>query len=399
MALTESANEAITLPIIRSPGCPFDPPTGLADLCEQRGLVRMTFPDGHLGWLATAHRTVRAVLGDSRFSARYQLLHDPLYDADLSQTVSPAGDFGGADKPEHTRLRQELTAKFTVRRMRLLTARIAHICTDCLDAMEKHGPSVDLVEAYARPVAALTICELLGVPYDDHEFFQHQVTAVVESSWFEEMGGDVWKRVTGYIRELVVAKRAAPTDDMLSELTTTELSDDEIAGMGTFLLGAGLETTRNMIALGTFALLRHPDQLAALRVEPELADGAVEELLRYLTVVHTGVRTALEDVELDGLLIKAGESVALSLNAANRDARRFSDPDTLNVRRRSVGHLAFGYGVHQCLGQQLARVELRVAIPALVARFPTLRLAIAPGEVAMSSGNICGTHSLPVTWE
>ncbi|MFI9509629.1 cytochrome P450 [Nocardia sp. NPDC052566] len=396
--MTESSIEAIELPITKPAGCPFDPPAGLAEIRERAALTRMTFPDGHHGWLATGHEPARAVMGDPRFSVRYELLHDPLHDVDMSQVRAPVGDFGGIDAPEHTRLRRHLTSKFTVRRMRMLTERVEAICAEYLDAMEKHGGPIDLVAAYATPVPALTICELLGVPYADHEFFQREAATMLEPDSFEEIDA-AWHRLDAYIRELVVAKRAAPTDDVLSELTTTELSDDELGGIGTFLLAAGLETTRNMIALGIFALLQHPDQLAALREDPDLTDNTVEELLRYLTIAHTSARAALEDVELGGQLIKAGETVAVSMNAANRDPRRFDDPDTLDVRRRATGHMAFGFGVHQCLGQQLARVELRVAIPALLNRFPTLTLAVPAEEVPLRPSNIYGVQRLPVAWD
>ncbi|WP_456316820.1 cytochrome P450 [Streptomyces cavernicola] len=170
--------------------------------------------------------------------------------------------------------------------------------------------------------------------------------------------------------------------------------------MGGLLLAAGLDTTANMIALGTFALLRNLDQLSALRAEPELADQAVEELLRYLTVADPAVRTALEDVEVEGQLIRAGDTVTLSFQAANRDPARFPEPDRLDLRRRAVGHVAFGHGAHQCLGQQLARVEMRIALPALLRRFPTLRLAVDPSEVPLrEQNNIYGVRALPVTWD
>jgi cytochrome P450 len=199
----------------------------------------------------------------------------------------------------------------------------------------------------------------------------------------------------------VAAKRANPTDDVLSELTDSDLTDEELRGMALILLAAGFDTTANMLALGTFALLRNPEQLAALRADPTLTDQAVEELLRYLSVAKTFMRTALEDVELGGHTIKAGTMVILSLNTANRDPERFTDPHTLDLRRQDGGHLAFSHGIHQCLGQQLARVEMRVAFPALLNRFPTLRLAVPADEVALrpEAADIYGVKSLPVTWD
>ncbi len=206
--------------------------------------------------------------------------------------------------------------------------------------------------------------------------------------------------VHGYLGELVQAKRAEPTDDLLSGLTTTALTDEELTNIGFMLLGAGLDTTANMISLGMFALLRNPEQLAALRADPGIADHAVEELLRYLPIIPFTMRAALEDVELDGQLVRAGETVTISLPAANRDPSKYTDPDTLDLFRSTSGHLGFGHGVHQCLGQQLARVEVQVALPALINRFPTLRLAVPADEVPLRTDMaIYGVHRLPVTWD
>jgi cytochrome P450 len=203
-----------------------------------------------------------------------------------------------------------------------------------------------------------------------------------------------------YLAGLVAAKRANPTDDVLSELTDSDLTDEELQGISLILLAAGFDTTANMLSLGTFALLQHPEQLAALRADPALTDGAVEELLRYLSVAKTFLRTALEDVEVGGRTIEAGTTVVLSYNTANRDPERFTDPHVLDVRRPYDGHLAFSHGIHQCLGQQLARIEMRVAFRALFDRFPTLRLAVPAEEVGLrpETADIYGVRSLPVTW-
>ncbi|MDT5124363.1 MAG: hypothetical protein QOH54_7 [Mycobacterium sp.] len=195
------------------------------------------------------------------------------------------------------------------------------------------------------------------------------------------------------------SKRANPTDDLLSDMTESDLTDDELAGLGSFLLGAGLDTTANMLALGVFALLQHPEQLAAWRAELGLTDQAVEELMRYLSITPTGARAALEDVELDGHVITAGETVAVSIQAANRDPLRFANPDVLDIRRHEGGHLGFGFGAHLCLGQHLARVEMRVAFPALLSRFPKLRLAQPADAVPLRSDcDIYGVYRLLVEW-
>ena len=237
------------------------------------------------------------------------------------------------------------------------------------------------------------------MPYADRESFQHHAMVVAGEAASEEMA-TAYTALQEYMRELVLAKRANPTDDLLSDLTTSDLTEEELVGVGAFLLGAGLDTTANMLALGTFALLRNPGQFTVLRTDPEIVDRAVEELMRYLSITHTGGRVALEDVELDGQLIKAGETVTISVQAANRDPEKYTDPDTLNLQRQATGQLGFGHGIHQCLGQQLARVEMRVAFPALVTRFPTLRLAVPAEEVPLRlDALIYGVRSLPVTWE
>ncbi|MFE2554992.1 cytochrome P450 [Streptomyces sp. NPDC059352] len=399
---TTETSEPTTLPTQRAAGCPFDPPAGLAELREERPLARMTYPDGHVGWLATGYSTVRSVMGDPRFSSRYELLHYPFPGGPEGPLPpAPVGDMTGMDAPEHTRFRRLLTGRFTVRRMRRLADRAAEITVEHLDAMERGGPGADLVEALARPLPALMICELLGVPYADRRRFQDHAHTLMSRDVTPEDQYAAFAGLHGYMGELVAAKRAAPSDDLLGDLAgDSDLTDEELVGVGGFLLAAGLDTTANMIAHGTFALLTHPAQADALRADPELAPQAVEELMRYLTIAHTGVKSALEDVELEGRLIRAGESVALSLEAANRDPARFPDPDVLDVHRKATGHLGFGHGIHQCLGQQLARVEMTVALPALLRRFPTLRLDVPAEEVPLRTDmNIYGVHRLPVTWD
>jgi cytochrome P450 len=385
------------LPTVRRAGCPFDPP---AELAELPAITRMTYPDGHVGWLVTSHELARAVLGDNRFSARYELMHFPFPGGPEEIPPAVPGDMTGIDAPEHTRFRELLAGRFTVRRMRLLTARVEEICADQLDTMAAQGPPADLVTAYAQPVPALMICELMGVPYADHESFQRQAQTLTSTSAPPEEKTAAMDGLIEYIRDLVVAKRKAPTDDLLSDLTTSDLTDVELSGLGAFLLGAGLDTTANMIGLGTFALLTNPAQLAGLRSGWSTMDEAVEELLRYLTIAHTTVRSALTKVELGGEVVRAGESVTISLQAANRDPVRYPDPDTLDLSRRATGHVALGFGIHQCLGQQLARVEMRVAFPALLRKFPDLRLAVDPEDVLLRpDSNIYGVRELPVTWD
>ncbi|MEV1240580.1 cytochrome P450 [Nonomuraea sp. NPDC049750] len=388
-----------TLPTERRAGHPLDPPTGLAELREQRPLSRLAYPDGHEGWLVTSHALVRAVLADSRFSVRAELRHMPISGAPDSDQPPPPGMFGGMDAPDHTRYRNLLTGKFTVRRMRQLSERVTRITEAHLAAMERQIGPVDLVTALTQPVPAQMICELLGVPYQDRARFQQHALDLFRLNAPPEELAAAYGAVHAFVQELVAAKRTTPTDDLLSDLTETDLTDEELVNIGFSLLGAGMDTTANMLALGVFALLVHPDQLAALRANPGIADRAVEELLRYASIIPFTIRTALTDVELNGEVIKAGETVTISVPAANRDPAHFADPDTLDLLRSTSGHVAFGHGVHQCLGQQLARVELQVALPALVTRFPDLRLAVPVQDVALRTDMlIYGVHALPVVW-
>lgn len=390
-----------TLGAGREPGRPFDPAPELTG--APGPISRYVFPDGHRGWLVTGFDLARSVLADPRFSSRKELMrHHPTIDyGDIEVPPAPPGEFLLMDEPQHGRYRGLLAGRFTARRMRLLTERVEQITTEHLDAMEQAGPPADLLTAFARPVPAVVICELLGVPYADRGSFQSQVESFMNGETSDEDLFAAYTATQQYLAELVAAKRAHPTDDVLSELTGSDLTDEELRGMSLLLLAAGLDTTANMIALGTFALLRDPAQADALRTDPALVDPAVEELLRYLSVARTFLRTTLEDVELGGRTIEAGTTVIVSYHAANRDPGRFTDPHRLDLARREGGHLAFGHGLHLCLGAQLARVEMRVAFPALLRRFPTLRLAVPDGEVPLrpETADIFGVRSLPVTWD
>ncbi|RJL30015.1 cytochrome P450 [Bailinhaonella thermotolerans] len=381
----------------RPAGRPFDPSPELIALRGERPVARLAVPEGAPGvWLVTGYDLVRKVLADPRFSSRYETQYHPLVHTHMPP--APVGDLTGMDPPAHTRIRKLLTGKFTVRRMNQLTERATEITRDRLDEMEKAGPPADLVPVFAQPVPAQMICELLGVPYGERDAFTEAAHLASGGDDFEASAA-AFARVSEYLRDLALAKRADPTDDLLSDLAGSDLTDDELGGVAAFLLGAGLETTANMLGLGTFALLRNPAQLAALREDPGLVNGAVEELLRYLSIANTGLRGVLEDVELGGAPLKAGDTVVISLDVANRDPAKFPGPDALDLRRSATGHLAFGHGVHQCLGQQLARVEMRVAFPALLARFPGLRLAVPPEEVPLRNPiPLYGVRSLPVTW-
>ncbi|PNE42771.1 cytochrome P450 [Streptomyces noursei] len=393
------------LPTERDAG-PFDPPRDLTRLREGRPVSPLVFPDGHEGWLVTGYDAVRQLMADTRFSSRQDIgvLHLPYETPGMPAMTEPSpqvpGLFVAMDPPDHTRLRRKLTGAFTVRRMKQLEAHIGDIVERQLDEMARLAPPVDLVKEFALPVPSLVICELLGVPYEDRETFQANSAQILvkDQSLDEKMAA--YGALTAYLAQLVTRKRAEPGEDILSDLARDDdLAVEELVGIAFLLLLAGHETTANMLALGTFALLEHPEQLAALRAEPDLLPDAVEELLRHLSVADVFYRYATEDIELAGETIGKGSTVVVALSAANRDPRRFDDPDTLDVHRRARGHLSFGHGVHQCLGQQLARVEMRAGFGGLLRRFPTLELAVPAGEVKLRTDmSIYGVHALPVTW-
>ncbi|MFF7942958.1 cytochrome P450 [Nocardia gamkensis] len=385
---------------------PFDPPREITRLRETRPVCPLIFPDGHEGWLVTGYDAVRRLMADTRFSSRQDIgiLHVPYQTPGMPAATEPSpqvpGLFVAMDPPDHTRLRRKLTGAFTVKRMKQLEERIIEITERQLDEMARLTPPVDLVEAFALPVPSLVICELLGVPYADRETFQvNSAKFLVKEQPLEEKMA-AYGAMTTYLAGLVTRKRAEPGEDILSDLARhDDLTIEELTGIAFLLLLAGHETTANMLALGTFALLEHPEQLAQLRADPDLVPGAVEELLRYLSVADIFYRYATDDIELGGETIGKGSTVVVSLLAANHDPQRFDNPDTLDIHRAARGHLSFGHGIHQCLGQQLARIEMRAGFAGLLRRFPTLELAIPAGEVKLRTDmNIYGVHELPVTW-
>jgi cytochrome P450 len=311
------------------------------------------------------------------------------------------------DDPEHVRLRRFVTAPFAIKRVEALRPGVQRVVENLIDAMLAGPKPIDLVQAFALPVPSLVICQLLGVPYADHDFFQRNARTMLhrDSPVDEQLAAQ--RELVDYLAGVAAGKLAKPADDLLSwlvleQVKTGAVSMHDVAVAGTLLLVAGHETTTNMIALGTLALLRHPDQFAALRRtdDPALIADAVEELLRYLTIVHMGLRrVALADVEIGGQVIRAGDGMIFPTNVANRDEEVFADPDRLEIHRDARGHLAFGFGVHRCLGQPLARVQLQVVYGTLYRRLPTLRLAVRPSQLPFKSDStVYGVYELPVTW-
>jgi cytochrome P450 len=394
-------------PMARAAGCPFSPPPALHALQAEAPIGRVGLWDGSRPWLITRYAEQRALLADPRISRDPERPGFPHTNLAAREREKESRTFIAMDDPEHARLRRMVTARFTIKRVEELRPAIQRIVDGLIDELLAGPKPADLVQAFALPVPSLVICELLGVPYADHEFFQANSRVIVHRDSSPDAAREANRRLRGYLHGLVAEKLANPGDDLLSRLAidhvqTGELSPQEAAAMGVLLLIAGHETTANMIALGTLALLQHPEQLAALRDAgaPQLVAGAVEELLRYLTIVHIGLRrVALADIEIGDRIIRAGDGVILATVAGNRDEQVFADPDRLDIHRDARRHVAFGFGVHQCLGQPLARVELQVAYGTLYRRIPSLRLAVDLEQVPFKDdGLVYGVYELPVTW-
>lgn len=408
VARTGAAADFPEFPAPRAAGCPLDLPPGLRALKARGPIAKVRLWDGSSAWLVTRYADQRALLADGRISHDDTLPGFPSVSAgSRARNLLGMRTFIAMDDPEHARLRRMVTAPFAIRRVEALRPRVQQVVDGVIDEMLAGSRPIDLVQAFALPVPSLVICELLGVPYAHHEFFQRSTRTRLRRDAPAEAVLAAQRELVYYMEELVGEKLADPAGDLLSwlaveQVKTGGMSLRELAVEAALLLTAGHETTANMIALGTLALLEHPDQLAALRDsgDPALVAAAVEELLRYLTIVDMGVRRiALADVEIAGEVIRAGEGVIFALNAANRDEDVFADPDHLDIHRNARRHLAFGFGVHQCLGQPLARIELQVVYGTLYRRIPTLRLAVEPEQLPFKSDSILyGLHELPVTW-
>jgi cytochrome P450 len=370
---------------------------------------RAKMPTGQDVWLITGHEYVRKILVDPRVSSDRSHANFPnIVDIppERRRQASALGDaLISADPPQHTDRRRMLITEFTVRKVAALRPRIQQIVDDRIDDLLAGERPADLFAELALPVPSLVICELLGVPYEDRAFFQTRTKVLLSRSTPADEREAVSGELRTYFDELITAKEASPGDDLLGRLIvrnreTEVFSHELLVGLATLLLIAGHETTSNVISLGTMALLQHPDQLAALTADPALLPSAIEEMLRFLNIVEAGFRVATEDIEIGGTVIKAGEGLIALAGSANRDDDAFDDADTFDVARGARHHVAFGYGIHQCLGQNLARMELEIVFSTLFRRMPGLRLAVPVTDVPFKDDSIIyGVHALPVTWE
>ncbi|MEV3992230.1 cytochrome P450 [Streptomyces sp. NPDC049837] len=394
--------EAVAFPQDRA--CPYHPPTAYRPLREERPLSRVTLYDGRSVWIVTGHAAARQLLSDQRLSTDTTHEAFPIpterFAAVRNRRRAP---LIGMDDPEHNVQRRMLIPSFTLKRTADLRPRIQQTVDQLIDAMVEQGPPAELVSAFALPVPSIVICDVLGVPYADHEFFESQSRRLLRGPTAEDTE-DAGNQLEGYLGDLVERKRDKPGEGVLDDLIAQQLTQGHLdkqllVELATILLVAGHETTANMISLGTFTLLRHPEQLAELKADPALMPTAVEELLRFLSIADGMLRVAREDIDIAGVTIRADEGVVFSTSVINRDTSAYAEPDRLDWHRSARHHVAFGFGIHQCLGQNLARAEMEIALRTLFERLPGLRLAAPAEEIPFKPGDtIQGMLELPVTW-
>jgi cytochrome P450 len=390
--------------------CPMHPAPGYAELAAERPVTRVVLPTGRTAWLVTGYDPVRQILNDSRLSVNrldpgypHLVTMTPQLMAMMAQVNS---SLLGLDPPQHTTYRRLLINEFTVRRLAAMRPRIQQIVDACIDRMLAAGPPVDLHQALSLPVPARVICELLGMPYEDHELFERSTAAMLNRKLSQPERAQAAGAIRGHVDRLVTAKENDPGDDMIGRLVVKYreagvYEHQQMVGLAMLLLMAGHETTANTISLGVLALEQHPEQLEMLKRDPSLTPRAVEEVLRFWSIVDAsgGSRVATEDIELEGVTIRKGDGIIALLSGANRDGEFFLDPNELELGRGGRHHVAFGYGIHQCLGQNLARLELEVTFGTLYARLPELKVA-APLESLQfkDDASVYGVNELPVTW-
>lgn len=376
-----------------------------AELAASGPVHRVLLPSGKPAWLIIGYDEVRAALHDPRL-----VKHREVAQASLNRNQLPPEVFAAMTQhmlnrnpPDHARLRRLVTTAFTRRRVEELAPRIQQITDELLDALAGMVQA-DLLASFAYPLPITVICELLGIPELRRTEFRAWSTTLAAGMMADpDESATAAAAMVGYLRKLVAVKRADPADDLLSALVAVRegddrLSEDELTSMGFLLLVAGYETTVNLLGNGVYALLTNPEQLAALRAEPRLLSAAVEELLRFDGPLQMATfRLTSEPVQIGGVTIPARQTVIADLLAANRDPKRFSHPEVLDLTRADNPHLAFGHGIHNCLGASLARLEGRIALGTLLTRFPRLRLAVPAQQLTWRPGLLMnGLTELPV---
>jgi cytochrome P450 len=400
-------SEVLSFPMQRAVGCPFAPPPEVLERSATAQLFRVRIWDGSTPWLVTGYEAIRSLFFDARASVDDRKPGYPHWNEGMLATVHkrPRSVFT-SDAEEHTRFRRMLSRPFTYKRVEALRPAVQRITDEHVDAILAGPKPADLVDGLALAIPSLVISEMLGVPYEDAEFFQEQANKGMSRYASAEDAAEGAGALARYLKNLLLAKIDDPSEDLVSDLAQRvrddEISVREAAQLATGVLIAGHETTAGQIGVSIVALLENPDQLALLRDtdDPKVIAAAVEELLRYCSIIQTGQRRiADEDIEVGGEVIKAGDGIILDVAPANWDVRQFPEPDRLDLRRDNGPHVGFGYGRHQCVGQQLARMELQIVLPTLFRRIPTLRLAAPLGELPFKDDALAyGLYELPVTW-
>lgn len=373
---------------------------------ESEPVSQVQLWDGLPAWLITDYALGRQVLGDPRTSADATRPNFPHPDPGMKTRFENATGLLVMDDPDHATLRKTVTPRFSVRRIEATRPTVQRVVDELIDKMLAGPKPVDLVSALALPLPAALIAEVLGASPEHGDFFQEKTAVLASSTAPPEEVLAAMGALTTYFKELMGQRKLDPQDDLVSDMAVVHipagtLTLEEAADILMGLLLGGYETTANMIAMGTALLLQNPDQLAMLQEndDPKFVAGAVEELLRFLTIVHWGRRRiAAEDMEVGGILIKAGDRIVVAAEIANRDPKVFTNPDELDLTRDARRHITFGFGVHQCLGQPLARIELQVVYSTLYRRIPTMKLAIPREQLVFKNHNVYGLEALPITW-
>ncbi len=395
------SSELPVIPAARAATCPLRPPPEFVNWRADPGLRRVMY-HGKPAWALSRYRDIRAGLLDPRLSADTMPGVMKQAGADSSAPVI----FARVDDPEHNRLRRMVTGAFTFRRCEAMRTPIQDLVDRYLDEMIAGGAPADLVRDFAVPVPSMVIALLLGVPPDDLGIFQQHTSVSLDTHSTDEQRANGAAALFAYIQELVERKESDPGDDMISRLVTDyvatgQLTRETATMTALIMLIAGHETTANMLSLGTVALLERRDvfELLGQTEDPAVIANIVEELMRYLSIVHSQVdRVATEDLTLGGQVIRAGEFVVMNLPAGNWDSEFVDNPEIFDIHRNTRGHVGFGYGVHQCIGANLARVEMQVGFATLARRLPGLELAVAPEELTFKEADIYGMKELPVRW-
>ncbi len=386
---------------------PMDPPDDYARLGETQPVRRVTQWNGAPAWFITGYANVRAMLADPRTSADATHPAYPAQSAALALVRRDYQVFAQMDPPGHTDERKLVAAEFSVGRVEALRPRVQALINALIDRMIAKGSPADLVEDFASPLPCQVICTLLGVPDPDHAALQGWARQISSTSITHDQAAAMSREFCdGYLTDLVRRKNADPGDDLLSRLLvdhmrTGTITEHKVVSLARLMLTAGHESTTGTLGLGLAALLYHPDQLALLQSDPKLIRGAVEEILRYTDVTHSGrLRVAREDIEICGVTIPAGDAIIMHQPTADRDPAVYPDPHRFDITRKARAHLAFGFGIHQCIGQPLARMELQEAIGTLVRRLPGLK-ALRPVEELTFHHKLAiyGLESLPASWQ